>query len=96
MFSADPANPSFVDIAITTGLLFLKWDFAAIVAGVSIIPFANFAIVFPEHGAISITSVNCFGPIGSAPCIVCIIFLPVISSTFFITSSASPNLVSNS
>ena len=45
---------------------FLKCDFAAIVAGVSIISQANFDIVFPEHGAITIMSVIFFGPIGSA------------------------------
>ena len=66
MFSALPLNPLFVDGAITNGLLFLKCDFAAIVAGVSIISQANFDIVFPEQGAIIITSVIFLGPIGSA------------------------------
>jgi hypothetical protein len=73
MFSADPDKASFVEIAITNGLLFLKWDFAAMTAGVSVIPLANFANVFPEHGAIIIISVIFLGPIGSASIIVFII-----------------------
>ena len=67
MFIAFPLNPLFVDGAITSGFSFLKCDFAAITAGVSIISFANFAIVFPDAGAIIIISVKCLGPIGSAP-----------------------------
>ena len=47
MFSALPDSASFVDIAITTGFPFLKWDLTAIVAALSIIELASFAIVFP-------------------------------------------------
>ena len=71
-----------------------KCDFAAITAGVSIISQASLAIVFPEHGAITITSVIFLGPIGSAPWIVWIISLPVISYISLIKSSAFPNFVS--
>ena len=52
-----------VETAITRGFSFLKWDFAAIVTGVSIISFASFAIVFPVHGAIINISHIFFGPI---------------------------------
>ena len=40
-------SPLLVDGAITTGKLFLKCDLTAIVAGVSIMSWASFAIVFP-------------------------------------------------
>ena len=70
IFSAEPDNALFVDIAITTGRLFLKWDFTAIHTGVSIISFASFAIVFPEQGATIKISNIFLGPIGSASCIV--------------------------
>ena len=96
MFLALPLNASLVEMAIIKGFSFLKWDFAAMVTGVSVIPFASFAIVFPVAGAIIIISVIFFGPMGSAPCIVWIILFPVISSIWAIKSSALPNLVSNS
>lgn len=47
IFSAEPANPSFVETAITKGFPFLRCDLIAIVADVSVIPTATFAIVFP-------------------------------------------------
>lgn len=40
-------SPLLVDGAITIGKLFLKCDLTAIVAGVSIMSWASFAIVFP-------------------------------------------------
>lgn len=48
ILAAEPLKPSFVAIAITTGLLFLKCDLAASTTGVSNIPFANFPAVFPS------------------------------------------------
>ena len=47
MFSAFPLNPLVVAGAITKGLSFLKCDFTATRAGVSIISQASFEIVFP-------------------------------------------------
>ena len=66
MFFAQPARASFVEIAMTTGLLFLRCDFTAIVTGVSVIPNASFARVLAVQGATTSMSSSFFGPIGSA------------------------------
>ena len=74
--------------------MFLRWAFAAISAVESVIPLANFAIVFPVHGAITTTSNKAFGPIGSASGIEYIPFCPVNSSISLIKSFALLNLLS--
>jgi len=89
-------RPLFVEGAITTGKLFLKCDFTAIKAGVSIISQASLDIVFPLAGATIIISVKCLGPMGSASWMVWIMSF---SEIFFISSInpfALPNLVSSS
>ena len=43
-----------------------KWAFAAIKTGLSVIPLANLAMVFPVHGNMSNASSNFLGPMGSA------------------------------
>ena len=67
MFLAFADRASFVETAITTGLLFLRCDLHAMQTGVSVMAFANFAIVLPVAGATTTTSSIFFGPIGSAP-----------------------------
>ena len=49
-----------------TGRWFRNCAFAAIRTGVSVMPFASFARVFPVHGAIKSAKKGAFGPIGSA------------------------------
>lgn len=66
MFSAFPLNPLLVAGAITSGNSFLKCDFAATVAGVSIMSTASLEIVFPVAGTIIAISVILFFPIDSA------------------------------
>ncbi len=56
--------------------------FAAINTGESVIPFANFAAVFPVQGAIIIISAIPLGPNGSASSIVTIGLFPVSSYAF--------------
>lgn len=73
---------------------FLKCDFAAMVAGVSIISQANFDMVLPEQGAMTMISVNFLGPMGSASGMVWIISLPVMFSISSMKSFAFPNFVS--
>ena len=73
MFLAEAPSASFVAIARTTGLLFLRCAFTDIVTGVSVIPRAVFAIVFPVQVETTIISKRFLGPIGSASCIV---FIP--------------------
>ena len=80
-------SASLVDKKITKGLLFLRWDFAAISTGVSDIPFASFDKVLPVHGDINKISTKDLGPMGSASGIVVIGGLPDISSAFFKKSS---------
>ena len=65
MFSAAADSPSLVEMAMSTGRPFLKWLFAAMVTGVSAIPCASFANVLPVQGAMTKTSNNLFGPMGS-------------------------------
>ena len=65
MFSPAPESPLLVDIAITTGFSFLKCDFTAIVAELSMISFASFAMVLPVAGATTNISNISFGPSGS-------------------------------
>ena len=52
--------------AIRRGLSQRKCAFAAIVTGVSVIPLAILANVFPVQGAITKASNGCAGPNGSA------------------------------
>ena len=66
MFLSEPDSPSFVENATTTGLLFRRCAFAAIVTEESLIPCASFAIVFPVQGAIKSASIGRAGPKGSA------------------------------
>ena len=75
-------SPSFVEMEITSGLLLRICAFAAINTGVSVIPFASLAAVFPVHGMIASTSRNPFGPIGSALSMDTIGSFPVISFIF--------------
>ena len=66
MFFKLAPSASLVAGERTTGLSFRICAFAAINTGVSVIPTASFAIVFPVHGAITRISKSPFGPIGSA------------------------------
>lgn len=63
--------------------------------GVSIIPYASFARVFPVQGAISIASNIFLGPTGSASSMVLITFFCVILSRYSICSAALPKRVSS-
>ena len=94
MFSADPASASLVESARTTGLSPRKWLFTAIVAVVSVIPCASFAIVFPVHGATTRTSNIALGPIGSAAVMLSMGDTPQISVTRSRSVFAVPNRVS--
>ena len=67
-----------VETEIIRGSSFLRCALAAINTAESVIPFASLASVLPVHGAITSTSRNFFGPIGSASGIVYIPLLPVI------------------
>lgn len=66
MFFALWPRPSFVEGAISTGRPLRKCDFTERVAGVSVMPAAILASVFPVHGATMSRSSSFFGPIGSA------------------------------
>ena len=57
---------SLVDKEITRGFSLRRWAFAAISTGVSVMPFASFARVFPVQGAIRRISRYPLGPMGSA------------------------------
>ena len=78
MFCADAPRASFVAIAMISGFSCLRCDLAAIVTGVSVIPYDNLDMVFPVQGAISIISVRALGPIGSASLMVLMIFCYVL------------------
>lgn len=65
MFFALEASPSFVDIAITTGKLLRRVDFAARETVLSLMALAIFAAVVPEQGAITSASIIFWGPMGS-------------------------------
>ena len=71
MFAAFPASASLVETARMMGASFRRWALAARVTGVSAMPFASFAIVFPVQGAMTSASSNALGPIGSTCGIVC-------------------------
>ena len=45
MFLAEAERPSLVEKAITTGLPHRRWDLAAMVTAVSVMPWASFANV---------------------------------------------------
>ena len=77
MFFALAPNASLVEGAIIKGRSFLRCALAAIVTEVSVIPLANLPKVLPVQGAITKTSSNAFGPIGSAFLIVSIIYVVV-------------------
>lgn len=94
MFFIFIPRASLVDTEITKGLSFLKWAFAAIRTGESVIPLHSFASVFPVHGKITRISNRLFGPIGSAWAIVFIGVIPVIFSALSKKSSAFPNRLS--
>ena len=94
MFCAEAANASFVASANSTGRPMRKFDLTAIVTGVSVMPFASFASVFPVHGATIIRSTIFLGPIGSAPTMVWITSRPEISRSSCKKSDALPNRVS--
>ena len=68
--------------------------FAAISTGLSVIPFASFATVFPVQGIITIRSNIAEGPTTSDSLMVRNGFFPVISSARLIKLSASPNRLS--
>ena len=80
MFFMFMPRASLVETEISSGLLFLKCAFAAIKTGVSVIPLASFAIVFPVQGNSTRMSSRLCGPIGSASEMVRMGFRPVISS----------------
>ena len=77
-----------------SGLLFLRWAFAAIRAGVSVMPFASLAIVLPVQGKSTRISSRLPGPIGSASDMVIMGRTPVMSSAFFRNVSALPKRLS--
>ena len=74
---------SLLEMEMTSGFSLRRCAFAAISTGVSVIPFTNFAIVLPVHGAMTSASKGAFGPIGSASWIVYIPVFPVMRSTFY-------------
>ena len=94
IFRAFAPNPSLVEIAIATGRLFRRWDFAARVTEVSAMPLANLAIVFPVHGAMSNKSRQRFGPSGSTCGRLSRMSSPVISVIRCLCASAAPKRVS--
>ncbi len=49
-------SPSLVEMEMTSGLLLRICAFAAISTGVSVMPFASFAAVFPVQGRIASAS----------------------------------------
>ena len=79
MFFRFMPRASLVERKMTSGLLFLRCDFAAINTGVSDIPFASLDSVLPVHGAITRMSTSDLGPIGSAPGMVVMGSLPLIA-----------------
>ena len=85
---------SFVEMEISSGLLFRRWAFAAIRTGVSVIPLASFAIVLPVQGKRTRMSSRLPGPMGSASDMVKRGLFPVIASAFFMKSSAFPKRLS--
>lgn len=93
MFLALAERASFVEIAISTGLEFLKWDLHAIVTGVSVIPRASFARVLAVQGATTTMSNSFLGPIGSASSIVTIALRLHILSSHSTLSDAFPKRV---
>ena len=93
MFLALAERASFVDIAISTGLEFLKWDLHAIVTGVSVIPTLSFARVLAVQGATTIMSNSFFGPIGSASSMVIMALRLQILSSQSTLSAAFPKRV---
>lgn len=93
MFFALAESASLVDIAISTGLEFLRCDLHAIVTGVSVMPRLNFAMVFAVHGATTTISKSFLGPIGSASSMVRIAFFLQILSSQSTLSAAFPKRV---
>ncbi len=76
MFLAAADSASFVDTASRTGFILRRWLFTAMQTGVSIIPSAIFASVFPVQGDTTSISNIRFGPMGSAAVISWIIGFP--------------------
>ena len=74
---------SLVEIDKRRGFSFLRWALAAIRAGVSVMPLASFAMVFPVQGRRISKSRRFPGPIGSASEMVSIGLRPVIRSASF-------------
>lgn len=93
MFFALAERASFVDIAISTGLEFLRCDLHAIVTGVSVMPKLSFARVLAVQGATTIMSNIFLGPIGSASSMVTIAFRLQILSSHSTLSEAFPKRV---
>lgn len=93
MFFALAESASLVDIAISTGLEFLRCDLHAIVTGVSVIPRLSLASVFAVQGATTIMSNIFLGPIGSASSMVRIALRLQILSSQSTLSAAFPNRV---
>lgn len=52
---------SLLEMEMTSGFSLRRCAFAAISTGVSVIPFTNFAIVLPVHGAMTSASKGAFG-----------------------------------
>jgi len=77
MFFAFAPSESLLLTEMTTGLLFLRVAFTAIVTGVSVIPNAIFERVLPVQGATRSKSTLLLVPIGSASTMVFIGVLPV-------------------
>ena len=94
MFFMFMPKASFVEMDKRSGFSFLRWAFAAMRAGVSVMPLASFAMVFPVQGKRISRSRRLPGPIGSASEIVSIGFLPVIRWASFTKSSAFPKRLS--
>ena len=65
MFWALPESASLVEMASSTGRALRRWDFTARATGVSVIPAAILARVFPVQGATINRSSSFFGPMGS-------------------------------
>ena len=95
IFFAEADSASLVETVISTGLALRRCDLTAIVTGVSVMPQASFASVFPVHGATISRSNIFFGPIGSACGMVLITPLPQMFSAVMMFSSAVPKRVSS-
>ena len=70
------------ETATMTGRPFRRWDFAAMVTGVSAMELLSFARVLPVQGAMTSASRSFFGPMGSASAMEQMGSTPVMAVTF--------------